>query len=73
MVTHEDRKDFKCGVCGIENKNLEDLKIHLKTHEPEDAKYAHCCELCGKRYKNGRLYANEIGDHFIYSQLTPRP
>ena len=49
MTTHEDRKDFKCGVCGIENKDLEDLRLHLKTHEPEDAKYSHCCELCGKR------------------------
>ena len=50
MSTHEDRKDFKCGVCGIENKSLDDLKSHLQSHEPNDAKYAHCCELCGKRY-----------------------
>ena len=52
MSTHEGHKDFKCGVCGIDNKSNEDLKIHLKTHDPDDMKYSHCCELCGKRYNN---------------------
>ena len=50
MSSHGGHKDFKCGVCGIVNKSSEDLKIHLKTHDPDDIKYSHCCELCGKRY-----------------------
>ena len=67
MSTHEDRKDFKCGVCGIENKSLDDLKSHLQSHEPNDAKYAHCCELCGKRYVYLAIFHEE--SFYLISQF----
>ena len=51
MQVHVDLKENPCGLCGKTFPNApEELKAHLKVHDEEDVKYAHSCELCGKRY-----------------------
>jgi KRAB domain-containing zinc finger protein len=49
MLVHSDKKDFECIVCKKTFKTAGDLRVHTKIHGPDEMRYTHCCELCGKR------------------------
>jgi len=50
ILVHQEGKNFKCDVCEKSFKTVENLKVHVRTHGPDEMKYTHCCELCGRRF-----------------------
>ncbi len=46
---HEDKLELNCYVCNKVYTSVEELKAHSISHVPDEEKYVHCCELCGKR------------------------
>jgi len=50
VLVHQEGKNFKCDVCEKGFKTVENLKVHVRTHGPDELKYTHCCELCGRRF-----------------------
>ena len=49
-LVHQEGKHFICEVCEKAFKTVENLKVHMRTHGPDELKYTHCCELCGHRF-----------------------
>jgi len=50
ILVHQEGKNFKCDVCEKGFKTVENLKVHIRTHGPDELKYTHTCELCGRRF-----------------------
>lgn len=45
-------KKFECSTCGNVFKDSSVLKSHLRTHLPDEEKFAFECEICGKKMVN---------------------
>lgn len=46
------RKNYQCLSCGRVFKDASILKAHLRTHLPDNEKFAFECEICGKKLVN---------------------
>lgn len=46
------RKSHLCITCGRPFKDASVLKAHIRTHLPDEEKFAYECEICGKRMVN---------------------
>ncbi len=49
MKVHEEKIELSCYVCHKQFSTVGELKAHSISHVPDEEKYVHCCELCGKR------------------------
>ncbi len=47
---HEGKVELSCYVCSKVFLTVGELKAHSLSHVPDEDKYVHCCELCGKRF-----------------------
>ena len=45
-------KNHICPTCNREFKDATVLKTHMRTHLPDDEKFAYECEICGKKMAN---------------------
>lgn len=70
IQTHADQKDFRCSTCSKTFKSPEGLKSHYKTHMPDDEKYTHCCDLCGRRLVVNDLVVLNLT--FFFDRFTQR-
>ena len=68
MLVHTDDKNYVCDECAAKFKRKDDLKVHMRTHLPDEVravekakKLTKVCETCGKKFeKNWKLKRHMI-------------
>ena len=69
-LTHSDKQEFECSLCGKLFEAPIDLMDHMKVHGANNKKPFHCCVHCGKHFKNKDKFDTHLR---IHNGIKPYP